>query len=315
MSRGLVDIPNNRSSHQIVTPRGAGIVFVVLWNLALLLSFVLEGLSFRELAIFFPSALIISFLGYWDDIVQLSAKNRFIAQAIIAFLSIIMMGKVHSFHLLNETALYLGWFAVPLAIIGVIWSINLFNFMDGLDGLAGIEALFLFGMGGGLFWAFDANAMAALCGFLVFAVAGFLIWNWPKARVFMGDVGSYFLGFLVAIFALVGDVWYNIPITLWIILYGVFWFDATVTLVRRFLKKENIMSSHRSHAYQRLHQAGYTHQQVLLRVILLNSALMGIVFFAYFQPAYLGVALLVTISLLSAVYLCIEKIKPMVGSV
>jgi len=314
IKRGLLAIPNARSSHQEVTPQGGGIVFVSLWFLCLLLGYAFGWYSLQELLLFLPSTFLVSMIGFWDDHKELTARKRLVVQILAAIFCVLILGDVSSLHLSNYSVLTLGWAGLIVAVLGLVWSTNLFNFMDGLDGLASIEALFVFGIGGFLFWNAAAPEVALLLWTMVLAVAGFLVWNWPRARVFMGDVGSYCLGFLVALFSLVGDRWYNIPMTMWIILYSVFWFDATVTLIRRFKQGQNLAMAHREHAHQRLHRAGYSHAQVLFGVIVLNCILSGIALWALNTDSFKwGFA--ITMLILSAVYWKIEKLKPMNSAV
>ncbi len=307
----LLDIPNARSSHQEITPRGGGIIFVFLWSIALLLGFILQKFSLKEVLIFLPSALMVSILGCWDDYKGLTAKKRLVVQVLVAILCVTTVGEIPSLHLFGQSITYLGYWGIVLTILGLIWSTNLYNFMDGLDGIAAVEALFVFGMGGLLFWNVGATNIACLVWAIVPLVGGFLVWNWPKARVFMGDGGSYFLGFLVALFTLIGDRWYNIPVAMWVILYGIFWFDATLTLLRRLFRGENLAMAHREHAFHRLQRIGFSHVQMLYGVIALNSVLSGIVVWVLFKPNYLKWGLLLTVLILSIIYGVIEKLKPM----
>lgn len=311
LKSGLLDTPNERSSHQVPTPRGGGIVFVFLWFFILGAGFQYHWLSFRDLLIFLPGTLMVSLLGYWDDHRSLSAKKRFIIQILAAVICVYQMGDVSALHLFSKETFYLGSLGIGIAILGLVWSTNLFNFMDGLDGLAGTEALFVLGVGGGLYASFGFTEVALLIWALTVTIAGFLVWNWPKARVFMGDAGSYCLGFLIALFAIVGDIGCGIPIILWLILYAVFWFDATVTLLRRFFRGDQIATAHRDHAYQRLHRAGFSHQQVLFCIIALNCLLVGIVAWVTYRPQLMMVGFWVAIGILSTAYGLVEKIKPM----
>ncbi len=311
IKNGILDVPNDRSSHQEVTPRGAGVVFVLLWFFTLLTGYQLDWVSGKQLLIFLPSTALVSAIGFYDDNFELAASKRLWIQGLAAVIWLCLVGDMSGLHLFNQSAVHLGWVGLVVAFLGLVWSTNIYNFMDGLDGMAAVEALFVFGVGGLLFWQIGESNLALLAWCLVLTVAGFLVWNWPKARVFMGDVGSYCLGFLVAAFALVGDRWYHIPITLWVILYGIFWFDATVTLLRRLWLKENLAMAHREHAFHRLHRLGYSHSQVLRGVIALNCVLTGIALWASHHPLYIGWCLLLTVSILSLIYLIIEKLKPM----
>lgn len=309
--RGLLDIPNERSSHQVITPRGGGIVFVLLWLASLSLALFFDMLSFKDWLFFVPTTAIISLLGFWDDHQELSAQIRLLIQAIIAFICIYILDGLPTLHLFKQSALWLGWFGYIIGVVGIVWSVNLYNFMDGIDGVAGIEALFVFSIGGLLFLLSGQPHMALITWAMVMGVAGFLVWNWPEARVFMGDVGSYCLGFLVAILSIIGDRLYNIPIALWIILFGVFWFDATVTLIRRLILKKHWATPHRDHACHRLQAAGFTHQQILTGVIVLNIILAIVALVTFFYPRLIPYSMLFTLLFLTSVYLIIERINPL----
>lgn len=214
---------------------------------------------------------IISIVSFFDDLYELSAKLRLIAQALVAFGGLYFLGGFES--------LTFGLFSVEnqmltnvFAFVMIIWFINLYNFLDGINGYAGSEAVFL-----------------ALAGFLLFggehflvlavAVLGFLVWNYNKAKIFMGDVGSTLLGYNVAIFTIYyanqdsSDLW------VWVVLFGVFWFDATLTLLRRKLNGEKLSQAHKKHAYQRLTQTGWSHYKVTNYSIGLNLVLFCVVYF------------------------------------
>ncbi len=308
--KGLLAIPNARSSHQEPTPLGAGIVFVLLWFACLIMGYFFNIFSLFDLLLFLPGAILVSVIGFWDDFKDLTARKRLIAQLLAATFCVLLLGDDSTLHLSRYTTIAAGWAGLVLTIFSIVWSTNLYNFMDGLDGLTAVEALYVFGIGGFFFWNVGAISMAYLSWILVVTVAGFLVWNWPKARVFMGDAGSYFLGFLVGVFSLAADRLYNIPITVWIILYGVFWFDTTVTLIRRFIRRENVALAHREHAFHRLHRAGYSHRQVLCGLIILNTILACLAIWALKTDSFkwgFGLTLLI----LTSVYYKIEKLQPM----
>lgn len=308
--------------HQNTTPRGGGIVFVLLWLFTLVIYFWLQEkannivglneivLGKEEMLLLFPSTLFVSLLGLWDDHHSLPARRRLMIQILIALFCVGVLGEVSKLQLFSTDAIYLGWAGSMLAILALIWSINLFNFMDGLDGIAGVEALSVLSVGGWLYWGVQPE-IAKLIWLLMIAVAGFLVWNWPKARVFMGDAGSYCLGLLITLFAILGDCRYNIPVAYWVILYAVFWVDATITVIRRWIAGKHLATAHRDHAYQRLFKAGFNAQRILLWVIGLNSLLIGIVIWTRLQPQYLGLGLSIAVSLVLIAYLVVEKIQPM----
>lgn len=311
VSLGLIDIPNNRSSHHIATPRGAGIVFVLLWIGSMTVALISTAIPVTLWLLLVPATILVSLLGFWDDYKTLSPKIRLWIQIIAAFSCVFLLGGTPILHLLGPESLYLGWLGSLIAILWIVWSVNLFNFMDGIDGLASVEALFVLSMGGLLFWLKTESFIAFIPWMMCMAVAGFLVWNWPKARVFMGDAGSYCLGFLVAVLSLMGDIVYQIPITLWLILYGVFWFDATVTLIRRIYLKKHWATAHRDHAYQRLYLARFSHQQILIKTCLLNLILGLLTVWTFYHPEWILGSMLFTCLMLTIDYCLVERLKPM----
>jgi Fuc2NAc and GlcNAc transferase len=308
--KGLMDVPNTRSSHHLSTPRGGGIVFVGLWLGAALLAWVRGELSSEAAFFLLPGSILVAAIGYGDDHYNLSplwrALVHFIA-ALIAVYSLLTMGPGHS----SWKMLCWHWLEMLCIVFIIVWSTNLFNFMDGTDGLAGMEACFIFIVGGWWLWQAGAQNYAYLAWVLVAAVAGFLVWNWPPARIFMGDGGSGFLGFLIANFALMGQIWWDIPILLWGIVCSIFWFDATITLVRRILAGERWYAAHRSHAYQRLHQAGWSHHKILLVVSALNILLLAAALWASANRETIPWVFLATLIFLSMVYWTVERLQPM----
>jgi Fuc2NAc and GlcNAc transferase len=154
----------------------------------------------------------------------------------------------------------------------VLWFINLYNFLDGIDGYAGSEVLFL-GIAGFLLFGGEHFLV------LVFAVLGFLVWNWHKAKIFMGDVGSTLLGYNIAIFTIYYANEEALNLWIWITLFGLFWFDATLTLYRRYKNGEKLSQAHKKHAYQRLTQSGWSHEKVVVFSIFVNVILFCLVYF------------------------------------
>lgn len=312
LSKGLIDLPNERSSHVIPTPKGGGIVFVGLWCLFQVIAYSFGYLTSYEVLLFLPGTILVAFLGFWDDLHGLSAKIRFLTQCLAAGFTLGI-----SILMSSPFTIFSGWMIVlliPMTIfllICFVWSINLFNFMDGLDGIAAIEAIFVLGVGGLICWHDGILSLALIAWSMTSLVLGFLTLNWPKASVFMGGVGSYALGFLIGAIAWVSAWVYQVPIVLWIILYGVFWFDATVTLLRRMLYREDWTSAHRSHAYQRLHQAGFSHQQVLFCVIGLNLLLSAIVLGILIRPQWMLAGAALALCILTVAYCAVERVRPM----
>ena len=270
IKHALLEEINDRSSHTIPTPHGGGIAIALVWFCGL---FYLYFTHEIDSSLFFALlvGVIISVVSFFDDLYDLSPKIRLIAQALVAFGGLYFLGGLEQ--------LEFGLFSIDnqiftniFAFFMIVWFINLYNFLDGINGYAGGEALFL-ALGG--FLLFGGGH------FLVLAVAvlGFLYWNWGKAKIFMGDVGSTLLGYNVAIFTLHYTNELSSNFWIWIILFGLFWFDATLTLLRRKLNAEQLSQAHKKHAYQRLQQSGWSHLRVSSWAILINILLLCIVYF------------------------------------
>ncbi len=308
INRGILDLPNSRSSHKAVTPRGAGFPVVLLWGLLLGCVIYQFHLSYQTLLLFGP-ALIVGYLGFIDDRKSLPAIPRLLVHILSAVMVLIALGATKEY-ILPLTFLPI-WAVFLILAMGIVWFTNLFNFMDGMDGIAGSEALFFFGLASYIFWQTGSDALMLLSWGLFALMAGFLTWNWPPAKVFLGDTGSGFLGMLMAIFALVGTTYYGVSIFVWLIASGVFWFDASITLLRRGLNRENILTAHCSHAYQRLLQRQFTHRTVLFMMNIVNGLLAWMAFTVFHQPE-LGITMFIyACMLLTGLYLIVEYLKPM----
>ena len=270
IKKSLVATINERSSHSVPTPHGGGIALAITWFIGLMyLYFIGEISSNLFYALLFGA--VISIVSFFDDIYELSPKIRLIAQSIVAIGGLYFLGGFDTltfgiFDIQNPI------FRNIFAFFMIIWFINLYNFLDGINGYAGSEAIFLALAG---FILFSGNH------FLVLAVAvlGFLFCNWNKAKIFMGDVGSTLLGYNIAIFTIYYANEQASNFWIWIILFGVYWFDATLTLIRRKLNKEKLSQAHKKHGYQRLTQSGWSHYKVTNSSIGLNIILFFIVYF------------------------------------
>jgi Fuc2NAc and GlcNAc transferase len=302
---GLQDLPNQRSSHRIARPRGGGAGIVLAFLAVLPFALPPGTLSSWQAALPLAAALMLAGVGLADDLKGLGLGVRLLAQALallvllaalawstrtgesdLGLLAIVSgmpaLAASAAGHLPSWLVGFLDLALVPVLVLGGLWWVNLFNFMDGIDGLAGSQALFMLtaslalkltgpDVEASLVELVTAPApMASLV--LAAAVAGFLLLNWPPARIFMGDVGSLFLGF--SIFALAAhDVTYGDMSTwTWLILGSAFIVDATVTLLRRLLTGQRVTAAHRSHLYQRLSRRWGQHGKVTLVYFLLNVA-------------------------------------------
>jgi len=269
IKKSLVDIPNDRSSHTVATPHGGGIAIAVTWFMGIGYLF---GIDRIEADLFYALMVgtVIAVVSYLDDLYELKPRTRFLTQLFVALTGLWFLGG------LNE--LDFGLFTIEnpiitntVAAVGIIWFINLYNFLDGIDGYAGSEAIFL-GIAGYLLFG-DAHFLV-----LIASVLGFLIWNWHKAKIFMGDVGSTLLGYNVAVFTIYYANQESTNLWVWIILFGLFWFDATLTLYRRYRNKEKLSEAHKKHVYQRLTQSGWSHSKVVIYSMAVNVVLFAIVY-------------------------------------
>jgi len=269
IKKSLVATVNERSSHSVPTPHGGGIAVSLTWFIGLIYLYMNDQMDptlFYALLV----GVVISFVSFFDDIHELSAKLRLIVQAIVAFGGLYFLDGFESLDLFVfsiENQIVTNIFA----FIMIIWFINLYNFLDGINGYAGSEAVFL---ALAAFVLFGGNHFLVL----VVAILGFLYWNYNKAKIFMGDVGSTLLGYNVAVFTLYYANQEASHFWIWIILFSLFWFDATVTLIRRKLHGEKLSQAHKKHAYQRLTQAGWSHVKVTNYAMTMNLVLFGIVY-------------------------------------
>ena len=258
----ILDIPNERSAHQLSIPRGGGMVFVVIFLSAMAYQHLL---SWSCVAISFAVAI----LGYLDDKYALSAWIRLACQIILCGLAFSWLDGVPEIQLGSWTLTLQGW-AAGFGVIYLVWMLNLYNFMDGINGIAGIEAITTALGISGLYLALGASEGMEVFLILAATVAGFLIWNFPKAKIFMGDVGSSSLGFLFGMFSLNAAHTHPELFWSWLILLGVFIGDATLTLLFRLLKKEALHVAHADHAYQHAARRFRSHTAVSLGVLVFN---------------------------------------------
>jgi Fuc2NAc and GlcNAc transferase len=201
-----------------------------------------------------------------------------------------------------------------LAAIGIVWLINLYNFMDGIDGIAAAEAVSVGSMAGALLWWAGDRGLAGASVVIAAASGGFMLWNWSPAKIFMGDVGSAVLGYVFATLAIASEDSEKLFIWQWVLLLGVFVGDATVTLVRRALHGERVHHPHRHHAYQRAVQAGWTHARVSGAIVLINLCLGILVAVGQVDPQAQSWAGATAAALVTALYLWVERRHPMWAS-
>jgi Fuc2NAc and GlcNAc transferase len=260
---GLVQAPNERSSHSVPTPTGGGIGIVVGGTFAGLLTAAL--IPFLAIPAMM-AALLIAWIGYLDDRRPLAARWRLGAQ-------VLLMGAVVAVLPLDLIPVPDTVSLVVLALAGALW-INLYNFMDGIDGLAGSEAVFILGGAALLAWLGNAGVVEDprlwwMVG-LAAACLGFLLFNWPPARIFMGDAGSTYLGLMIAFFALTTTFSFWLSPWQWLILAALFIADSLTTLGRRLVNRERVWEAHKRHAYQALQRRFGSHRKATLLYVAIN---------------------------------------------
>lgn len=264
-----LDVPNERSSHTKVTPRGGGIAIVTAFLLGILLiHFVGKTVPIRTPYFlgFLFSAFVIATLSFYDDFHVVSFRVKLGGQIIAIIVGLYAGIVIDVVHLPIFGEVHFGVWAYPLTFLWIIGLTNAYNFMDGLDGLAASTAMIA-----ALFFAFisfnQGSHFIYLASMTLAAAAlGFLIFNWSPAMIFMGDVGSTFLGLTFAVMAVIAARYDHSHTSLFVVplLLFHFIFDTVFTFFRRLVAGEHVFTAHRSHMYQLLNRIGYSHKRVAL---------------------------------------------------
>jgi len=303
----MVDSPNNRTLHEGDVPRGGGlsIVIVMLVCLALL------GYAYQNAVVLPVMAVtaMLGVLGWTDDKFGLGPLLKISVQIIVAVYAVVTIGSVGSATIAGYE-LEFGGLSVLLSVLWIVWMTNAYNFMDGIDGIAASHTAIVACVMG-VWFALDHNAaMALFCYAIMAASLGFLIWNWTPARIFMGDVGSVTLGGVFAVLAIVGNVQDGVPLTAYIILFGVFLFDTIVTLLKRLIEGKVVWNPHREHFYQRATTTGLGHAGVTVGVVIATLALAALATLEKYQVSPTGLwplLALVMLAVLASVVILRER--------
>lgn len=264
----LIAVPGDRSSHNAPTPVGGGLAIVGAYSLGLLIILQARLLSGSELGAL-AVGLAIAMIGLIDDRRHVDFRLRLIVQFAAVFMAMGWIGQIPQATILSvfTNSSVIVWILFSLALL---WMTNLYNFMDGIDGFAGIQACFVGLAAAGLLIYAEDYGLALLCLFLASGAAGFLVWNWPPARIFMGDVGSGFIGFTLGIIAILSIVHESMSLWGWVLLMGCFIVDATLTLFRRVAGGERWYQAHCSHAFQNAARKFASHEQITVGLLLIN---------------------------------------------
>ena len=282
LKKNIIDNPNERSSHTVPTPRGGGVAVVISYLLALGLLIYSNHISMHIGVTIIAAGFIIALLGFLDDHGHINSMLRLAIHFMVAIAVVISLGGFAEVAILN--GIQLSFFANIIAVLFLVWLLNLYNFMDGINGIASTEVITSTISMAIIYWVLNhivdekSLILLAACAF------GFLLWNFPKAKIFMGDACSGFLGFILGIFALIA---LKVDIALfcaWLICLGVFIVDATFTLIRRVVTGHKMYDAHRSHTYQILSRHFNSHTPVTLAVAAINIFwLLPIAYFAATQ--------------------------------
>ena len=236
----------------------------------------------------------VAVVGFIDDKWQVAAPVRLVVHVAAVSFYVFLLSRLPPIDF-GIATVDLGIVGAALGGLALVWFLNLYNFMDGIDGLASVEAMSTAAAATAFLAALGIESPTLLAfPLLIAAVGGFLIWNWPPARIFMGDAGSGFLGFFLG-----GLAWFTVnagqlSIWVWFILFGTFFVDATVTLLRRWWHGESLATAHRSHAYQRLSRRFRSHLPVTLGVLVVNVFwLTPLAWVATVHPSWGAVLLLI----------------------
>jgi len=267
LKKNLIDIPNERSSHMTPVPRGGGVAIVASFYAGIFFLFVQYGLALFVSVGLAGAGLLVASVGFLDDHGHVSAKWRLLIHFIAIGWALAWFGKMPEAMFYGYAA-DLGWLGYIIVAVTLVWLLNLFNFMDGIDGIASSEAIFIASSGLFLVRLTGHADLELVAMVLIGSTTGFLIWNWPPAKIFMGDVGSGFLGVMLGIYAYWTILVDAVSFWSWMIIFGVFIVDATLTLIRRFIGRKAWYMAHRTHAYQHAaHRWGHLYVTLVVTAI------------------------------------------------
>lgn len=269
LSRKMLDVPNGRSSHSVPTPRGGGVAIVLSYLVALVALFAGGLIAAPLFYALLGAGALTAIVGFLDDHGHIAARWRLLAHFAAAVWAVVWLGGLPAISVFG-LSVDVSWVGYLFAVFYLVWMLNLYNFMDGIDGIAGVEAITVCLSGCVLYWVNGSPVESWSLVTLACCVAGFLLWNFPPARIFMGDAGSGFLGVALGVLS-VQAAWVSPTMFwAWLILLGVFIVDATFTLLRRLIRGDKVYEAHRSHAYQFASRQYGKHLPVTLAVGIFN---------------------------------------------
>lgn len=268
LKKNIIDNPNERSSHSVPTPRGGGVAVVCSYLLALAVLIYSQQLTVHIGLTLMVAGFIIALLGFLDDHGHINSMLRLAIHFLVAIGAVISLGGFAEVTIFN--GVQLGFIANIVAVLFLVWLLNLYNFMDGINGIASVEAITTTASMAMLYYLLNTSLNSDLLWLLAACVFGFLLWNFPKAKIFMGDACSGFLGLTLGILALIALKENLALFCAWIVCLGVFVVDATYTLIKRVVNGYKMYDAHRSHSYQILSRKCNSHTPVTLVVVAIN---------------------------------------------
>ncbi|RXW26712.1 glycosyltransferase family 4 protein [Enterobacter ludwigii] len=273
IKHNVIDRPNQRSSHSVPTPRGGGVAIVLTLLVALVWFYFSRELTLESFLGLFIPGLIVAIIGFLDDHGHIAARWRLLMHFTAAAIGIYFLGSFPVITLFGYD-LSLSWIGMILGCVYLVWMLNLYNFMDGINGLASAEAITFAACSAVLIvvnqYTDAPESIYPLTLALIGAAAGFIVWNFPIAKIFMGDAGSGFLGITIGLMILhIAKVDTHFFIAE-LCLLGVFIVDATTTLLRRVVAGKKVYEAHASHGYQILARKYGSHVPVTMMAIAVN---------------------------------------------
>ena len=304
--RNVVDLPGGHHGHVVATPRGGGLAIVVTILVGVAIGGALGWIRPSLTAALIIGGCSVALVSWLEDVYHLPKAVRFAVHTLAAGGALACLGGVG--HISVGPSIHqLGLAGNLVVMAGMVWLTNLYNFMDGADGFAAVEAVMV-ALGGAILMPIHAEALY-LALILAAASLGFLYWNRPPASVFMGDVGSCFIGFYFGVLVIDAKTSAGMPMTVWVIMLGAFVTDATLTITWRALSGRRWTESHRTHAYQRLLKAGWSQGRLLIVLALCNVALVGLAWAVTRLPTTLAQLLLIG-PVMTALYMLIGRVAP-----
>ncbi|MDM1270398.1 glycosyltransferase family 4 protein [Acinetobacter indicus] len=283
IKKNIIDNPNDRSSHSIPTPRGGGVAVVISYISGLFFLIYSQQLDLQVGLALIIAGFVIALLGFLDDHGHINSMLRLAIHFLVAIGVVISLGGFSEVTAFN--GLQLGFIANIIAVLFLVWLLNLYNFMDGINGIASVEAITTVVSMAILYYVLNTTLNSDILWLLAACVFGFLLWNFPKAKIFMGDACSGFLGLTLGILALIALKENLALFCAWIICLGVFVVDATYTLIKRVLSGYKMYDAHRSHSYQILSRKWGSHTPVTLAVAAINLLwLLPLAYYTVTQP-------------------------------